>query len=174
MKTRTILPAVGLALAAAPALAQTQLELQAPERAPYFGGSIGMNDDEEATWRLFGGYQVHRNFAVELGYADLGDMNIGGRGVNSEAWDLVAVGILPVFEGLSVLGKLGAYRGEARGSGLSERRTDLTWGVGAQYDMTRNLGVRLEWQRYTDFGRGAFGAGGDQDVLSLGAIYRFR
>lgn len=174
MKTRTILSAVGLALAAVPALAQTQLELQAAERAPYFGGSIGMNDDEEATWRLFGGYQVHRNFAVELGYADLGDMNIGGRGVNSEAWDLVAVGILPVFEGLSVLGKLGAYRGEARGSGLSERRTDLTWGVGAQYDMTRNLGVRLEWQRYTDFGRGAFGAGGDQDVLSLGAIYRFR
>ena len=172
MKIRTMVPV--LALAAAPALSQAQVDLQPAERAPYFGGSVGMNDDEETTWRLFGGYRAHRNLAVELGYADLGDMNVGGHGVNSEAWDLVAVGILPIVEGLSVIGKLGAYRGEARGSGMSERRTDLTWGLGAQYDMTRNLGVRLEWQRYTDFGRGAFGPGGDQDVLSLGAIYRFR
>lgn len=172
MKIRTMVPV--LALAAAPAFSQAQVDLQPAERAPYFGGSVGMNDDEETTWRLFGGYRAHRNLAVELGYADLGDMNIGGHGVNSEAWDLVAVGILPIVEGLAVIGKLGAYRGEARGSGMSERRTDLTWGLGAQYDMTRNLGVRLEWQRYTDFGRGAFGPGGDQDVLSLGAIYRFR
>jgi hypothetical protein len=34
--------------------------------------------------------------------------------------------------------------------------------------------VRLEWQRYTDFGGGALGGVSDQDVITLGAIYRFR
>jgi hypothetical protein len=36
------------------------------------------------------------------------------------------------------------------------------------------VGVRLEWQRYTDFGGGALGRVSDQDVLWLNAIYRFR
>ena len=67
-----------------------------------------------------------------------------------------------------------AYRGEAEGSGITERRNDLTYGVGGQFDFTRNLGVRLEWQRYTDFGGGGFGASGDQDIISVNAIYRFR
>jgi hypothetical protein len=40
--------------------------------------------------------------------------------------------------------------------------------------VSRNLGVRLEWQRYTDFGGGGFGGVSDQDVISVNAIYRFR
>jgi OOP family OmpA-OmpF porin len=86
----------------------------------------------------------------------------------------VALGIAPLNEQFSLYGKLGGYRGEARGGGLKETRNDLTYGLGAQYDVSRNLGVRLEWQRYTDFGGGGFGVPGDQDVISANAIYRFR
>jgi OOP family OmpA-OmpF porin len=136
------------ALAAVPALAQVQTD----ERALYLGGGIGVNDDEESVWRLFGGYRAHRNLAVELGYADLGEMNIAGRPANTEAWELVGLGILPLTEQISVYGKLGGYRGEAKGGGITETRNDLTFG----------------------FGGGAFGGVSDQDVISLNAIYRFR
>jgi OOP family OmpA-OmpF porin len=157
-------------LAAAPAVAQ----MQADERGLYLGGGLGANDDEESMWRLFGGYRAHRNLAVELGYADLGDLNIAGRTASTKAWELVDLCILPLTAQISVYGKLGGYRGEAKGGGVTETRNDLTFGFGGQYDVTRNLGVRLEWQRYTDFGGGAFGGVNDQDVFSLNAIYRFR
>lgn len=158
------------ALACGPAAAQMQAQDQ---RAPYVGGSLGINDGESA-WRLFGGYRAHRNAAIEFGYADLGEMNIGGNAVNSDAWELSALGILPFGERVSAYGRLGFYRGEARGGGITETNTDLTFGLGAQYDVNRNIGVRLEWQRYSDFGGGAFGAVSDEDVVWLNAVYRFR
>lgn len=158
------------ALAATPAFAQMQTD----ERALYLGGGLGLNDDEESAWRFFGGYRAHRNFALELGYIDIGEMDIGGTTANTSAWELVGLGIMPMTPTVSLYGKLGGYRGTAKGGGITERRNDLTFGLGAQYDASRNLGIRLEWQRYTDFGGGAFGAVSDQDLISLNAIYRFR
>ena len=161
--------AAGMVLSA-PTLAQ----MQANERGLYLGASLGVNDDTESVWRLLGGYRANRNFAVELGYVDVGEMNIAGRAVNSSAWELVGLGIAPLGETLSLYGKLGAYRGTAKGGGLTERRTDLTFGLGGQYDLGPNLGLRLEWQRYTDFGGGALGGVSDQDVIGVSAIYRFQ
>ena len=157
-----------------PAFAQMTADLPQEERGLYLGGGLGLNDDTESVWRLFGGYRAHRNLAVELGYIDLGKMTLGGRPADGEAWELVGLGIAPLNEQFSVYGKLGGYRGEARGGGIIETRNDLTFGFGAQYDVNRNLGVRLEWQRYTDFGGGGFGAVEDQDVVSVNAIYTFR
>ena len=162
--------ALGLAVAL-PAMAQTSA-YDAPH--PYAGGGIGINDESETAWRLLGGYRFHRNIAVELGYTDLGEVSIGGRPADAKIWELVGLGIFPINDLFSVYGKLGAYRGEAKGSGTTERNNDLTYGIGGQYDFNRNLGVRVEWQRYTDFGGGGFGAKGEQDVLSLNAIYKFR
>jgi len=158
------------AMLSAPALAQMQTH---DERGLYLGGSLGVNDGESA-WRLFGGYRAHRNAAVELGFADLGEMTLGGTPVNSDAWELTGLGILPLSERVSAYGRLGFYRGEARGGGFIENNTDLTFGLGAQYEVNRNLGVRLEWQRYTDFGGGSLGAVSDQDVVWLNAVYRFQ
>lgn len=159
-------------LVAAPALGQTPGG--ADERALYLGGGLGANDDSESVWRLFGGYRAQRNLGFELGYVDLGDTDIAGRRVNTSAWELVALGIAPLNERFSLYAKLGGYRGTAKGGGITERRNDLTFGLGGQYEVDRNLGVRLEWQRYTDFGGGALGGVRDQDVISLNATYRFR
>jgi len=86
---------------------------------------------------------------------------------------------------LSVFGKAGLFRGEAKGevivvssggSVFSESRkesnTDLTFGLGVRYDVTRNLGVRAEWQRYLDVGGGEL-VSADVDVFSLGFQFRF-
>lgn len=167
----------GLALVAAtvaafPAAAQMTRDEHAP--GFYAGGSVGRNDNEEFAWRAFGGYQANRYLGAEFGYHDLGRQVIGGTTVDASAWEAVAVGRLPIVDRLSAYGKLGGYMGRSHGGGFNEKNTDLTYGLGAEYDFTRNIAVRGEWQRYTDLGGGGLGAKADLDVVSLGVLYRFR
>ena len=44
-------------------------------------------------------------------------------------------------------------------------KTELTYGIGAQYDVTPKIGARVQWQRYDT----------DQeiDLLSVGVVVRF-
>jgi OOP family OmpA-OmpF porin len=183
----------------APAVAQ--------DKGLYLGGSLGQSkvsldctgasscDDKDTSWKIFAGYQVNRNFAIEVGYSNLGEATanvpafvVGGIpipasrvSIEATAWELVAVGSLPVAERFSLFGKLGLYRADTdvsiafTGAGTAtdnDSNTDLTFGVGARYDFTRNLGLRAEWQRYSDVKAGDFGDS-NVDVLSLGIIYRF-
>jgi len=163
--------AVGIALAL-PAAAQSVREDDTPH--VYGGGSVGRNDNSEISWSLFGGYQANRWLGAEFGYRDLGRLTIGGVTVDSNAWELVGVGRVPLFDRLSAYGKLGGYMGRSHGGGFNENNTDLTYGLGVEYGFTRNSALRGEWQRYTDLGGGGFGAKNDLDVASLGVIYRFR
>jgi OOP family OmpA-OmpF porin len=161
--------AAGIALAG-PALGQAQFATP----GFYAGGGVGSNDDSEWLLRLFGGYQLHRNIAVELGYTNIGDVTIASQPAKAEAWEVAALGIIPLSELFSIYTKLGAYRGEAKGDGRKEKHNDLLFGVGGQFDLAPNVGLRLEWQRYTDFGGGGFGGASDLDVVSLNALWRFR
>ena len=47
---------------------------------------------------------------------------------------------------------------------------DLTYGVGVQFELTKQFGLRAEWQRYQDIGS----ANIDVDAISIGLIWRFR
>jgi OOP family OmpA-OmpF porin len=180
---RVIMLGLVCALLTGPALAQ--------DTGFYIGGAVGQAnmdgaceglpagvscDDKDTAWRVFGGYQFNRNFAAELGYANLGEATASGLGVSAAvevtAWDLVAVGLLPLGSNFSVYGKLGMYSGEAEltsNVGISEEDSgsDITFGVGVRYDFTRNLGVRAEWQRYNDVNDEAL------DVMSIGVLWRF-
>ena len=130
-------------------------------------------DEKDRTWKVFGGYRFHPNVAVEAGYADLGKFKagIGGLTVKAKvkAFELLAVPIYPFGNGFSVYGKLGLARWDidASGGGLSanDDGTDFTFGVGAQYDFTPNLGARVEWQRYTDI---------DINTIGVSLVYMFR
>jgi OmpA-OmpF porin, OOP family len=192
----------GLAiLGLASAMAFTNATL-AQDAAFYVGGALGQAevdidcdgatscDEKDTSWRIFGGYQFNKNFAVELGYINFGESSASGPvppfgtgsvKFESTAFDLVAVGVLPLANQFSVYGKLGLYRADtdidlnvtALGSASrSDSNTDLTFGIGARYDFTRNLGVRAEWQRYSDVAADDFGES-DIDVISLGVLWRF-
>lgn len=175
------LAAVTLALAtsafAVPASAQLNMS------SVYVGGSLGRSNfktpsETDTAWRLFGGYQFHRNFAAELGYHDLGEVNFVGGNRNAKAWEFVGVGMLPVATALSVYGKLGGYyaKSELQSSIVpsgDDTNTGLTYGVGAQYDVTPQVGLRLEWQRYDNVGGNTAGKT-DIDVANLGVLWRFR
>jgi hypothetical protein len=131
----------------------------------YIGAEVGQTDvgpQDDTGFKFLGGYQFHRNIAAELGYGLLFDKS----GVEVTSLEAVAVGIFPLANNFSILGKLGFALIEAKGPGGSNDDTELTYGIGGQYDFTKNLGVRLQWQRYnTD--------PDDVDFINVGVVWRF-
>lgn len=150
------------------------------------------NDDRSTGYKLFGGYQFNRNFAVEGGYFDLGNFGytantvplgiLDGR-IKLKGLNLDLVGILPITEKFSVFGRAGVNHADARdsftGTGAvsvinpnpHKRETNYKFGVGLQYAFTDALAVRGEVERYRI--NDAVGNRGDIDLVSIGLIYRF-
>ena len=52
-------------------------------------------DDKDSAWKIFGGYQFSRNFALELGYANLGEAKASGGGVSAAPDATVWVALRP-------------------------------------------------------------------------------
>jgi OOP family OmpA-OmpF porin len=189
-----------LVMAAASCASATAL---AQDGRAYLGFALGQSqadldctgttscEDSDTAWKVFGGYAFNRHFALEAGYANLGEASasvpaFGGIpaadvAIETTAFELVGVGLLPLAERFSVYGKLGLYRADTEvrvsfaGLGSvsrSDDNTDLTFGLGLRYDVTPSLGVRAEWQRYSDVSADAFGES-DLDLVSIGVLWRF-
>jgi OOP family OmpA-OmpF porin len=136
MKKLLIAAALSTTFLAGPAAAQM-----------YLGAGVGASktDAHETSGKLYGGMQFNPAFGLELGYTDLGNYH----GSRVDSWSLAGTGTLPLGERWSLLGKLGAAWNRPHFNGASNH-TDLLAGVGIGYSMTKNLGLRLE---YEDFGK---------------------
>jgi OmpA-OmpF porin, OOP family len=184
---KSMLAVAGLAAAmiALPAAAQ----MRSPSlSSAYIGATIGQSefkfdcgvgescDTKDTAWRILAGYQFNRNLAAEIGYHNFGAAKFTGPGfdekVEGSAWELVGIGAFPLGNAFAVYGKLGGYYGKFEGGGASDTNTGLTFGIGGQFDVARNIGLRLEWQRYNDMGEND--AKADVDVMSFGIVYRFQ
>src|SRR3990167_1741951 len=157
-----------------------------------FTSSVIVDDDRSTGFKVFGGYQLNKNFAIEGGYFDLGNFgysattvpagtlngNIKLRGLN-----LDVVGIVPFTEKFSAFGRVGLNYAQARDSFTGTGAVHVTnpnpkknaanykFGVGLQYAFTEALAMRVEAERYRI--NDAVGNKGDVDLVSLGLIYRF-
>jgi OmpA-OmpF porin, OOP family len=139
----------------------------------YAGGSLGNADlgpDEDIALKVFGGYQVNPAFSVEFGYTDLGDASVRGTTVEANALELVGVARLPLSDRrFSLYGLLGIAKVEVEASvfgvRVSDDSTELTIGLGMQYDFSPQIALRGQWQRYD--------TSQEIDVLSVGFLYRF-
>ena len=199
-----------MALAAAPAAAQ--------EGSYYYGGlsvgrsqarideerinasllaagltTTGMSKDERDTaFKLFGGYQINRNFAVEAGYFNLGTFGfkstttpagtLNGQ-IRLQGLNLDLVGTLPLTENLSAIGRIGAQAANARdrfsGTGsvavlnANPRKTEVNYklGAGLQYAFSPSLLMRAEAERYRV--NDAVGNRGDVNLFSVSLIIPF-
>ena len=151
-------------------------------------------DRHDTAWSLNLGYQFNPYFALEGGYVDFGKYDLKGD-VSAPAadtidgrykaygYDLSAVGILPLQQGLSVYGKAGVFHSrsdlEASSSGAvpvssaSHWGNSGTFGVGAGYDFTKNVVGKLEWNRYLNVGDSSTTGRGDIDLYSVGVAYKF-
>ena len=180
-KALIAISALSAAVFAAPAMAQMRMPSMS---SAYIGGSLGQSkfkvdcggcDTKDTAFRLFGGYQFNRTIAAELGYTDFGKLG-GTGGLEANAWDLSGVFSWPFANQFAAFGRLGLARVEGKASGTfgtaSDTKNALTWGLGVQYDVMRNLGLRGEFQRYK-VDAGSAGSV-NIDVLSVGALWRFQ
>lgn len=151
-------------------------------------------DGKDHAWKIFGGYQFTRSFAVELGLGELGTAEARSSGDALEtaaltAVELSAIGSLPIGNRLAVHGRLGIYWGDmVAGPGIptpalgppfvppprrnfrSGDNQGATFGLGASYAFIEQAVLRLEWQRYPKLGGEPKL---DVDVVSIGVLARF-
>ena len=150
-------------------------------------------DTRDLGFKAFGGYQFGRHFALEGGYFDLGEFGFTAQTLPSgtlsgqarfKGVNLDAVGILPLTDRFSALGRAGVHytqtktafqdSGAVRVSDPSRQQTGANYkvGVGLEYALTQQLGLRAELERYRL--KDAVGNTGDVDLASLGLVYRFK
>lgn len=157
-----------------------------------FTSSTISDDDRASGFKAFGGYQFNRNFALEGGYFDLGKFGYSAVTVPAgtlngdirlKGLNLDTVGILPLTDKFSLLGRVGINYAQARdhfsGTGAvnvldpspSKRQANVKFGVGMQYAFNDALAMRVEAERYRV--NDAVGNRGDVDLFSVGLVYRF-
>ncbi|MFC1747733.1 outer membrane beta-barrel protein [Pseudomonadota bacterium] len=123
-------------------------------------------------WKVFGGYQINANVSAEIGYVDLGDVNITFNGLSSEISNFLntvqniqpssakglqfsTVGFYPLENYFSLTARAGVYVWEADHALLADgvRKNvendgiDLVWGVG----FSQRMGDRIDFRFELDF-----------------------
>jgi OOP family OmpA-OmpF porin len=163
-------------LALGAALLATAASTFAADGGWYIGGGVGQSefgdcsgtcDTDKNAYKVFAGYRLSRHLALEAGYVDLGKFTVASgaslaetkpRGVAGHV-----VGLWPLSERISILGRLGLIYGDSKVTGSeparNDRGTQVAWGLGAQYEVGREFIVRLDWDRYR-----FKAAGGSMDV----------
>ena len=178
-------------------IGQSRAKIDDARIAPNLPGTASISDDNKGNaFKLFGGYQFNKNFAVEGGYFNLGQFgytattvpptlagSLNGK-IKLQGLNLDAVGMLPLADKFSVFGRLGLQYAQAKdtfsSTGVvaapvnpspSKNALNYKAGVGAQYDFSQSLGLRAEAERYRI--NDAIGNTGDINMYSLGLVYRF-
>ena len=132
-----------------------------------FGLEIDGFDDSDTAFKVFGGYQFIKYLGVELEYIDGGTAEDFGLKVDVSGFNLSLMGILPVGERFDLFAKLGMIAWDADAPGIgSDSGEDLSWGIGAGYAFTDNLGARLEYQGFEI-------EDADGDMISIGMCWKF-
>jgi len=153
--------------------------------------SIGISscDDTANGYRIFAGFTFNKNFWVEFGYSDFGKADASGVVLSvpvtaewkATAWDVSMLGMLPVADNFSVFGRLGIAMWnvdlDVNASGFpasqSASGADPVYGVGVEYNFTKQFGLRGEWARYSNVGDDNSTGQTDVDVTGVSVLYRF-
>ncbi len=178
-------------LAASPVFAQSVFDSQRSDRTwGHVGVSGGQSkfrtdcttlfdcDKKDTGWKVYGGSSVNDILGFEIGYTDFGKIRAFGGDTEANAGNLSLVAGIPFGDRFSIFAKAGGVYGrtDVKASATQLVKTGdkkgwgSTWGVGGALGVTRNVQVRIDWDRYKlDF------AGGrrDVDLLSAGVQLRF-
>lgn len=149
-------------------------------------------DQSGTAYKLFGGYQMNRHFALEAGYFDLGKFGfstdtvpagtLAGQ-IKLQGLNLDLVATLPLSERFAFTGRIGAAATRASdhftGTGAvavlnpnpSKRRVDAKIGFGLQYELSPALWLRADAERYRV--DDAVGNRGGVNVVSLSLVIPF-
>lgn len=158
----------------------------------YAGGNIGVgkpsintpNGEDKKSSALGGivlGYKFNKYLGVEGEYTGIGKVTDKVSGsVKGDAASIAAIGFLPLNDEFSLYGKLGVAATKTKVSSSlapmnDDTRTAITYGLGGEYNLNKNIGIRLGWDHYSAAvidvtnSKDNFGA----NVVSVGAVYNF-
>ncbi len=191
MSKRITLALALASMAAAPAFAQSIFDSQRSDRTfGHIGVSGGQSkfrtdcsslfdcDKKDTAWKVYAGGSVNDILGFEAGYTDFGKIRASGGDTKAWGGSLSLLAGIPIGDRANIFAKGGGVYGKtdvrASTTALVQQgdRTGwgTTWGFGGALGITRNVQVRLDWDRYKlDF------AGGrrDVDLLSAGVQLRF-
>lgn len=159
-------------------------------------GAIGLSSDDSGSgyhWRLQGGYRFNPNFALEGGYIDFGkaDYTASYSGGSAEGSlkaggvDLAALLLLPLNDGFTVFGKLGAVAAKVDSSLTAGAPATLASGsesvhvyeplvgVGALYKASDKIDLRADYDYVAGLGKSSKTGKLDANMFSLGIAYNF-
>ena len=162
--------------------------------APFIGASVGQAttgscitgtcDDSDIAYKIYGGLEVNEYISMEVGYADLGTVDYstptGSRETSGMLIQLVGTYALNPKFTLLARGGMNILNTELNGAIANTAinnagDTDVSWslGLGAQYNFTKSVGLRMEWERYFDVGDRNDTGEADIDLISAGLVYKF-
>lgn len=153
-------------------------------------------DETGTAFKIYGGYQISQNIAIEGGYSDLGKSKFhsivtsGGSGTGDGEWraysiDISALGILPLGDQFSLFGRAGLgiwnldFKFTASGPGgtgtVSESESGVSplLGIGATFNFTPQFSLRGEIERHFSVGKDDTTGKSDIDLITLGLQFRF-
>lgn len=148
----------------------------------YIGGNIGQPDyrtsinginggSGDTSYKLYGGYQFNRYFGLEGGWVDLGKVSDASGHANGRGYYLDAVGTFPLAANWSLLGSAGYANAKFKTSNGDDSSPAYKLGAGVQYDISKQLAMRVQYERYrfSDVFNEKLGVG----ETSLGLKYGF-
>jgi len=160
---------------------------ESPSRALLFGGYRWRNDIAvEALFVSADKYALRpADGPLPRGGVGLGAGNatLGLTDVQSRNWNLDVYTSWSFYKSFALYGRLGyglpeansGLMGPGLGNGVDPRRgrDGVNYGVGLRYDMSSDLGLRLEYARFGRFGLDLGNLLPESDHLTIGVQYRF-
>lgn len=163
--------------------------------APFIGAAVGQSnsdttcpaatscDDSDTAWKIFGGLEVNEYISMEVGYADMGKVTYTGTTTGTREVDGMTLRVLgtyalnPSFT-LFATGGMNILQADMKTVPGASDDTDVAWsaGLGMQYNFTKSVGLRVEWERYFEVGNSNFNGGtgeADVDLISAGVVFKF-
>ena len=149
-------------------------------------------DESNIAYKVFGGYQFNRNFALEGGYFNLGQFGFQSTTVPLGSYtgqiklqgvNLDLVGTLALNERWSAIARVGAQYANARDSfsstgavripnaNPSKNAANYKVGLGVQYEVSPSMLVRADAERYRI--NDAAGNRGDINTFAISLVIPF-
>ncbi len=169
-------------------LAGASLMGAAQAEGAYIGAGVsaiklqGGGDDYKASAKLFGGYDLDKNWGVEAGYINFGSSSSQFGPIKSSmdgyATYLAGKAMMPINEQFSLIGKLGVSNvksklsntgGVVGPSSVSQSRTNPYASIGAQYNLNKQVALTADVEHIGETRN--FGV--KSAAVTLGARYNF-
>ncbi|HEU0186858.1 MAG TPA: porin family protein [Gallionellaceae bacterium] len=157
-------------------------------------GTLAMADwtlDNPKSTSFSAGYHFSPIWAVEGGYTSIADSTFSSNGTGTytysqSMWSAAAIGTYAVNDNFELFGKLGlgivsakaAVTGTttlngATNTSISATTASAIYGIGAQYNFNKQVGIRAQYERLGKTTPDASATGLDLSRASVGLVYNF-